>query len=134
MKLLSCVFLAASSSGAVGTTNTEVNQMSAFDTFLSHNSKDKPDVKRLGEALKKRSLTVWLDEWERRRGLPWQDALEEIVANCKSAAVCVGDNGIGPWEDPEMKALLRRSVDEKKTGNLVPIPIKPRTTDKTESI
>ena len=49
------------------------------------------------------------------------DALEEIIANCKSPAVCVGDDGIGPWQDPEMKALLRRFVNEKKTGNIVPI-------------
>ena len=100
---------------------TEVKNMLTFDTFLSHNSKDKPDVKRLGEALKKRGMTVWLDEWELRPGLSWQDALEDIIANCKSAAVCVGNDGIGPWEDPEMKALLRRFVNEKKTGNIVPI-------------
>jgi len=96
-------------------------QQMSFDVFLSHNSKDKPDVERLGEALKKRGMTVWLDEWELRPGLSWQDALEEIVTNCKSAAVCVGDDGIGPWQDPEMKALLRRFVNEKKTGNIVPI-------------
>jgi hypothetical protein len=103
---------------------TKVSDTSRFDTFLSHNSKDKPNVKRLGEALKKRGMTVWLDEWELRPGLSWQDALEEIITNCKSAAVCVSDNGIGPWEDPEMKALLRRFVDEKKAGNIVPfIPV-----------
>ncbi|MEJ7594950.1 MAG: toll/interleukin-1 receptor domain-containing protein [Planctomycetaceae bacterium] len=93
----------------------------SFHVFLSHNSKDKPDVKRLGESLKMRNLTVWLDEWELRPGLSWQDALEDIISNCKSAAVCVGENGIGPWEDPEMKALLRRFVAEKKTGNILPI-------------
>ena len=98
----------------------EENDMS-FDVFLSHNSKDKPAVKRLGEALRKRNLTVWLDEWELRPGLTWQDALEDIITSCKSAAVCVGSNGIGPWEDPEMQALLRRFVAEKKSGNIVPI-------------
>ena len=93
----------------------------SFHVFLSHNSKDKPDVKRLGEALKIRNLTVWLDEWELRPGFSWQDELEKIISNCKSAAVCVAQNGIGPWEDPEMKALLRRFVAEKKTGNILPI-------------
>ena len=95
--------------------------MSGFDVFLSHNSKDKPDVKRLGEALKNRGLTIWLDEWELRPGLTWQDALEDIITTCKSAAVCLGSNGIGPWEDPEMQALLRRFVNEKKAGSIVPI-------------
>ena len=58
-----------------------------FDVFLSHNSKDKPAVKVLGTALKKRGLSVWLDEWELRPGLPWQRALEDIIGSCKSAAV-----------------------------------------------
>jgi len=92
-----------------------------FDVFLSHNSKDKPDVKRVGEALKKRGISVWLDEWELRPGHSWQEGLEHIVTTCKSAAVFVGENRMGPWEDPEMKALLRRFVEEKKSGNVVPV-------------
>ena len=92
-----------------------------FDVFLSHNSRDKPAVKSLGTALKKRGLTVWLDEWELRPGLTWQDALEDIVTGCKSATVCFGGSGVGPWEEPEMQALLRRFVSDKKIGNVVPI-------------
>jgi hypothetical protein len=92
-----------------------------FDVFLSHNSRDKPAVKSLGTALKQRGITVWLDEWELRPGLTWQDALEDIITGCKSAAVCFGGAGLGPWEDPEMQALLRRFVNEKKIGNVVPI-------------
>lgn len=93
----------------------------SFDVFLSHNSKDKPAVKALGTALKKRGLSVWLDEWELRPGLTWQDALEDIVKGCKSATVCFGGSGVGPWEEPEMQALLRRFVNDKKTGSVVPI-------------
>lgn len=92
-----------------------------FDVFLSHNGEDKPAVKTLGNALKKRGLSVWLDEWELRPGLTWQDALEDIVTSCKSATVCFGGSGVGPWEEPEMQALLRRFVNEKKMGNVVPI-------------
>ncbi|HEX3150476.1 MAG TPA: toll/interleukin-1 receptor domain-containing protein [Gemmataceae bacterium] len=92
-----------------------------FDVFLSHNSKDKPAVRSLGEALKQRGLTVWLDEWELRPGLTWQDALEDIVTGCKSATVCFGGAGVGPWEEPEMQALLRRFVNDKKVGAVVPI-------------
>jgi hypothetical protein len=92
-----------------------------FDVFLSHNSKDKPDVKALGMALKQRGLSVWLDEWELRPGLTWQDALDDIIGGCKAAAVCFGGSGVGPWEEPEMQALLRRFVNDKKIGNVVPI-------------
>lgn len=92
-----------------------------FDVFLSHNSEDKPAVKALGTSLKKRGLSVWLDEWELRPGLTWQGSLEDIVSGCKSATVCFGSSGVGPWEEPEMQALLRRFVNDKKTGNVVPI-------------
>jgi tetratricopeptide (TPR) repeat protein len=99
----------------------EDRTVSTFDVFLSYNSVDKPEVKRLGEALKKRGLTVWLDEWELQPGQPWMDALEDIIATCKSAAVCVGTSGIGPWQEPEMTALLRRFTNEKNSGNVVPV-------------
>ncbi|MEF8733984.1 MAG: toll/interleukin-1 receptor domain-containing protein [Candidatus Accumulibacter meliphilus] len=92
-----------------------------FDVFLSHNSDDKTAVKTLGAALKRRGLKVWLDEWELRPGTTWQDALEDIVTGCKSATVCFGGSGIGPWEEPEMRALLKRFLSEKKIGNVVPI-------------
>ena len=92
-----------------------------FDVFLSHNSKDKPDVKVLGKALKDRGLKVWLDEWELPPGRTWQNELEDIVTGCKSAVVCFGGSGEGPWEEPEIQALLIRFVDEKKNGNIVPI-------------
>ena len=93
----------------------------SFDVFLSHNSKDKPSVKRLGIALKERGISVWLDEWELAPGRTWLDALEQIITTCKSAVVCVGEDSIGPWEEPEMQALLRRFVNEKRFGNVVPI-------------
>lgn len=95
--------------------------LQTFDVFLCHNSRDKPAVIQLGTALKDRGLRVWLDEWEIPPGRRWQDALEEIVGTCKSAAVCVGGNGIGPWADIEIGSLLSRFVNERKKGNLIPI-------------
>jgi hypothetical protein len=89
--------------------------------FLSHNGQDKPAVKELGLMLKQRGLNVWLDEWELRPGVTWQNALEDIIATCEAAAVCIGENGVGPWVDPEMMALLRRFVDEKRSGNVLPV-------------
>ena len=55
-----------------------------YDVFLSHNSKDKPAVRTLGTALKKRGLSVCLDEWELQPGLPWQNALEDAGAHIRS--------------------------------------------------
>ena len=92
-----------------------------FHVFLSHNSKDKPTVKQLGIELKQRGLNVWLDEWELRPGLSWQDALEDIIQTCGSAAVCVAGNGIGPSGRPRDESPARRFINEKKSGNIVPV-------------
>jgi TIR domain len=82
----------------------------SFDVFLSHNSNDKPTVRIVGELLKKRGISVWLDEWELVPGQPWQEALEEVVLTAKSVAVLVGCDGIGPWQDREMRACLSEFV------------------------
>ena len=92
-----------------------------FDVFLSHNSRDKPIIRRLAKTLKLRGLNVWLDEWELQPGGTWQEALEEIITTCKAACVCVGNAGIGPWEEPEMRALLSRFIEDRKAGSALPI-------------
>ena len=90
-----------------------------FDVFLSHNKKDIKRVRQLGKALKERGLTVWLDDWELVPGRPWQPALEQIISTAKSAAVLVGKDGLGPWEDPEMRACLSQFVQ--RTLPVIPV-------------
>lgn len=90
-----------------------------FDVFLSHNSADKPTVIELATMLQERKLKVWLDAWELVPGRPWQQALEQVIATVGSAAVLVGKDGIGPWEEPEMRACL----DECVHRNMPVIPV-----------
>lgn len=92
-----------------------------YDVFLCYNSQDKEAVLELGAALKARGLRVWVDTWEIPPGRRWQDALESIIETCRSAAICVAGNGIGPWGDTEMRSLLNRFVREKKDGKHIPI-------------
>ena len=87
--------------------------MATYDVFLSHNSNDTPVVTALAEALKARGLNVWLDEWELVPGRPWQQALEEIIKTVNSAAVLIGKDGLGPWEEPEMRGALDQFVRRK---------------------
>ena len=84
-----------------------------FDIFLCHNSEDKPVVKEIGEQLKKRGILPWLDEWELRPGVLWQEVLEKQIKNIKSVAVFIGRNGTGPWQDREMLGFLLESVERK---------------------
>ncbi|MBN2306009.1 MAG: TIR domain-containing protein [Anaerolineae bacterium] len=81
-----------------------------FDVFLCHNSGDKPLIRKLGAHLKKHGILPWLDEEQLRPGLPWQRALEHQIANIKTVAVFVGENGIGPWQHNELDAFLREFV------------------------
>jgi len=91
----------------------------SFDVFLSHNSKDKAAVRELAEALRARGLKLWLDEWELVPGRPWQEALEEVIETTGSSVVLVGKDGIGPWQDKEMRGCLSEFADR----NLPVIPV-----------
>lgn len=90
-----------------------------FDVFLSHNSKDKPAVRQLAQSLRERGLQVWLDEWELPPGRPWQEEIEGIINSTRSVAVLVGSDGLGPWEEPEMRACLGQYV--KRTVPVIPV-------------
>ncbi|HJU53192.1 MAG TPA: TIR domain-containing protein, partial [Pyrinomonadaceae bacterium] len=82
-----------------------------YDVFMCHNSKDKPDVKAIGERLKEHGILPWLDESELAPGRRWRPKLEEVIKTIKSAAVFVGPDGVGPWQDMEQDALLHQLVE-----------------------
>ena len=84
-----------------------------FDVFLCHNSEDKTEVKEIGRRLAEQGILPWLDEWNLRPGLPWQSTLEQQIEHIKAAAVFVGKNGIGPWQETELNAFLREFVGRK---------------------
>jgi len=90
-----------------------------FDVFLSHNSQDKSAVIELGEALRARGIRPWLDQWELVPGRPWQEAIEDVIGTAMSAAVLIGRDGIGPWEEPEMRACLDQCV--KRRMPVIPV-------------
>ncbi len=60
--------------------------------------------------MKEYGILPWLDEWELRPGLPWQHLLENQIGQIRSAAVFVGKEGIGPWQQLELQAFLREFV------------------------
>jgi tetratricopeptide (TPR) repeat protein len=82
-----------------------------YDVFLSHNSKDKPAVREIAEALRNRGIVPWFDLDDLRPGVPWQDEIEKAILEIPTAAVCVGDHGMGPWQKPEVRACLNQMVE-----------------------
>jgi hypothetical protein len=80
----------------------------AFDVFVSYHDGDKPFVIELASRLRDRSLRVWVDVWELRPGLSWQDGLAQGLNASKSCAVMIGETGFGAWHRKEVEAALAR--------------------------
>lgn len=95
-------------SAAIVNVKARTNQ---FDVFMCHNSEDKTEIKKIAINLRTRGVLPWLDEWELRPGFPWQMELEKQINNIKSAAVFVGNSGMGPWQNMEVNAFIRKFVD-----------------------
>ena len=90
-----------------------------FDVFLCHNVADKRLVRWTARRLRERGIRPWLDEDELPPGQSWQEELERQIGSIKAAAVFVGPNGIGPWQNQEIRAFL----DEFVTRRCPVIPV-----------
>ena len=90
-----------------------------FDVFLCHNSADKPAVREIYQRLVDAGLKPWLDEEHLVPGRPWQRELENQIKNIKTAAVFVGQSGMGPWQELEQEAFLRQFV--KRDCPVIPV-------------
>ena len=90
-----------------------------FDVFLCHNGEDKEEIRKIADNLENQGVNPWLDEREIRPGTSWQTALGEQIENIKSAAVFVGESGLGPWQNQEIQALLSQFV--KRNCPVIPV-------------
>lgn len=92
-----------------------------YDVFLSYHWRDHDAAERLAHALDTRGLRVFFDRWYLRLGLPWPQALEQALERCQAVAVCVGPEGMGPWQMREHFLALDRQVREGKRGKSFPV-------------
>jgi small GTP-binding protein len=88
-------------------------QFGQYDVFLSYNGADRKQVVMVAEMLKGVGIRPWLDVWDLVPGQPWQEGLEAAIKNVRSAAICVGASGHGPWQDREMRAFAEEFVRRK---------------------
>jgi len=77
-----------------------------YDVFLSHHSADKPAVQHIANKLRREGIIPFLDVWSLIPGDPWQDALENALAESEVCAVFLGPNGYGPWARIEMRTAV----------------------------
>jgi hypothetical protein len=89
-----------------------------FDVFVSYNSDDARVAVSLAEKLKRSGLQVWLDKWELRPGLSWQQGMAEGIASSSSCAVLIGKGGFGAWHQREVEVAL-----QKQGGDYPVIPV-----------
>jgi hypothetical protein len=91
----------------------EVSDAGIFDVFLCYNrgGEDEAAVLTVAEALKKRSLRVWLDQWDAKPGVPWHKEVENVIERVGSAAVAVGKEGVGSWQEKEVELALAQFVE-----------------------
>ena len=81
-----------------------------FDVFLAHNSADKPFVKAIADELRKRGLTVWLDEDAIPPGQSFQDGIQDATQRVRSFAIFLGSYGVGKWQQMELKSAISQCV------------------------
>lgn len=91
----------------------------SYDVFLCYSRTDEEAVKRIGVQLRTLGINPWLDVWNVRPGYKWQKVLENEIPRVKSAAIFVGASGIGPWQEMEIDAFLRRFVN--KSYPVIPV-------------
>ncbi|ASC73465.1 GUN4 domain containing transcriptional regulator [Halomicronema hongdechloris C2206] len=82
-----------------------------FDVFLAHSSKDKRLIRQIYRQLKARGIRPWLDEEEIAPGTRFADEIQQAIGQIKSAAVCIGQSGLGRWQVLELEAFIRRCVE-----------------------
>jgi hypothetical protein len=70
-------------------------------------------VREIARKLVGEGIKPWLEVEQIRPGTTWQTALGEQIKSVESAAVFVGNSGIGPWQDEEIQALLSQFVHRK---------------------
>ena len=92
-----------------------------YDVFLSHNSQDKPQVRKLAGRLKKAGLRVWFDEWVIKAGDDIYLAIERGLEAARVQALCLSPAALGSeWVTLERSTVLFR--DPTNTGRrFVPI-------------
>src|SRR5271165_5456142 len=94
--------------------NAKDSNAEIFDVFLCHNNEDKPAVREISKKLAEKNIKPWFDEDQIRPGTSWQTALGQQIESIKSAAVFVGESGLGPWQNEEIQALLSEFVERKR--------------------
>lgn len=80
-----------------------------FDVFLSHNTKDKPRVRRLAERLKAAGVRVWLDDWAIKAGDVIALKVDEGLEQSRVLLLCISPAALASgWVALERSTSIHR--------------------------
>lgn len=83
-----------------------------FDVFLAHNSNDKPFIRVIFKHLKNKGVRPWLDENEIPPGRWFQDVIQDAIYRSRTAAIFIGQQGLGRWQAIELKSFINQAVKQ----------------------
>ena len=98
-----------------------IEEVKAYDVFISHATEDKSDVVRpLAHALKDNGLTVWYDEFEFKIGDSLRRKIDKGIAKSNFGIIVISRDFINKgWTNYELDGLITRAIN----GEQVLLPI-----------
>ncbi|MBD2453671.1 tetratricopeptide repeat protein [Nostoc sp. FACHB-87] len=90
-----------------------------FHVFLAHHSADKPLVREIATKLKQRGFKPWIDEEQIPPGRSFQQAIQQAIDTVETAAIILGKDGVGRWQEWEIETFFSRCVENK----MIVIPV-----------
>lgn len=90
-----------------------------YDIFLSYNSKDRAEITKIAERMRSDGVLPWFDTSDLAPGQRWHDELEQQIRKVSAAAVFIGSNGLGPWQEMEQQAFVNESL--KREFRIIPV-------------
>jgi uncharacterized membrane protein len=95
--------------------------MSQATVFISHNSKDKPFVRKLAKALEVRNIKCWVDEAEIRLGESLVQKISEAINKIDLVIAVISNNSVfSNWVRQELDWAMTKEI---KGSRIVVIPI-----------
>ena len=82
-----------------------------FDVFMAHSNKDKPLIRQIYWRLKERGILPWLDEEEIPPGTRFIEEIRQAIGQIKTAAIFIGQEGLGPWQALELETFISQCVE-----------------------
>lgn len=90
-----------------------------YDVLVAYNSADLEEVREIVALLKREGIQPWFDK-DLLGGAIWMDHFAWAAQKVACAALIFGREGAGPWQDAEVKELLRQAVNSRKL-TLIPV-------------